>query len=854
MKMARRALFRLLGASGLITTWPVRSLFAARGARPFFLIFDDITAETPVDALETLIAPFLVAGIPVGLIVKPGDGAGARPPYVAPLAEVLRRVIRQSPDLAEIIAWLPDLGQGPPYFQIRAASAAKARLAAFLATAQDATSAPFPGLTIAGEDREGSFAVDALRAAGFRNAMLLSQAASAVVSDRCVQTVACMRGGLRHSIADGSYDLISAMRAEVGAGDMIMLVLSLKDVARISRETLHTRAATLADAIGADVQAGRIVAALPREHIAWFSTGAARLIGLALEVPPPDDHELQIGFGAMQVMLAGARLPYSLISRAPGAPGTDLTACQRVDALPELVPAAFGCALAGSLPDHDLRSLADAGLEVIVQPAAFDASGLDGNGLLHLPQIPAVSFAPKGGDAARDVVLSIPATAYATDARRAAVLDTLRQTTRDGGATILTVPGLAAAILPDDPVYRRMLATRRDMAVAPARTPITADQRAALLEDARIAWSYFAAMTDPMTGLCASTVSIEGEWSSINRALTMWDYGSLIQATMAGLALGLIGKEDYLRRASALLRGLPSENIAGLTLPSGEIASDSGKTTFRDYNACDTGRLLIALDQMNRHPASKGLFTQKVAAWDLAGTLTDGWLNSISQSQFQPLRQSHCAQYAARAFGLWGIAVRSPYAADPRDSPTDARMRLLYEIGQIGAIGAEPLLLEGVELGFSPPSAYLADVLFTAQQRSFAADGKLVCVSEGPMDRAPWFTYQGLRVDSDNDTWDVQSIDPAAAYQTPRFRVAAQTVSTKAAFLWAALRPGDYSSRLLDHVRNHARASVVGYSSGTYVATGAAMTNYTDINTNAVILQAIAHSLRDALPGDSAQP
>ncbi|MDZ4093671.1 MAG: DUF3131 domain-containing protein [Paracoccaceae bacterium] len=851
MKLARRAMLRLLGAGGLTVAWPFERVFfagepVAPDAQAFFLIFDDVTIDTPVEALESLLAPFSALGIPVGFIVKPGDPADTPAEKAAPLATFLHGFLYQSPDLGEIIAWQPDLAQGQPYVQIRNATDTRAHLAAFLDPSAGGTFAPYAPLTIAGEDRAGNLAVDAVRAAGFRNVMLLSQKADVSVSGRCVQTTACMRGSLRHSISEGGYDIMTAVRAAMGTGDMIVLALSLATIADIHPETLRTRAATLADAIGADLQTGRIFAALPKEHAFWFSTGSARLIGLVIDTPPQNDPVAQAGFDALKATLTDAGMPFSLMTRAPDPITADRSLCQIV-ALPlRFAPGADACAIADRLPALVLRQLADAGVAAIVEPAVSGTTGLDENGLLHLPGIPISGFGQRNPDPARDIVLTIPATAYATGAQRLAILGTLRDATKGSASVILNIPDVTKAVLPDDPVYRLMLATRRDMAVAPAPLP-PPDPRAILIEDAEIAWSYFDRMTDATTGLCASTVFFDGAWSSINRALTMWDYGSLIQATMASHELGLIDDGQYLQRATAILHGLPSEKIGGLMLPSSEIASDSGKSLSRDYNACDTGRLLIALDQMNRHPLSKGLFTQKVAAWNLGDTLRDGQLNSITQGRLRPLFQSHCTHYAARAFGQWGIAARSPYEAGPKDSKTDARMRLLYEVAQIGAIGAEPLLLEAVELGFSAPSAYLADVLFAAQARSFAATGNLVCVSEGPMDRAPWFSYQGLRVDADRDIWDVQPIDPAATYQTSDFRAAAQVISTKAAFLWAALRPATYSFLLLDHVRRHARASTVGYSSGTYVATGTAMTNYTDINTNAVILQAIAHSLRGAV-------
>jgi len=65
-------------------------------------------------------------------------------------------------------------------------------------------------------------------------------------------------------------------------------------------------------------------------------------------------------------------------------------------------------------------------------------------------------------------------------------------------------------------------------------------------------------------------------------------------------------------------------------------------------------------------------------------------------------------------------------------------------------------------------------------------------------------------------------------------------VSSKAAFLWAAYHPGAYADALIAHIREKARLEI-GFASNVNTATGLATQNYTDLNTNGIILQAIAH-------------
>jgi hypothetical protein len=175
-------------------------------------------------------------------------------------------------------------------------------------------------------------------------------------------------------------------------------------------------------------------------------------------------------------------------------------------------------------------------------------------------------------------------------------------------------------------------------------------------------------------------------------------------------------------------------------------------------------------------------------------------------------------------------------------------MRLLYTVADIGSIGTEPMLVEGVEMGLSAASAYLSDVLFFAQRRAYESSGQFYCVTEGPIDRSPWFVYEGLLVDHATDRWAIVPIKRSPEFDSPAFRASVRMISPKAAFLWAAMRPGGYSDLLLGYVRARARLAKGGYASGIYAQTGKPTEYYSDINTNGVILQSAAYILRGRKP------
>ena len=136
-------------------------------------------------------------------------------------------------------------------------------------------------------------------------------------------------------------------------------------------------------------------------------------------------------------------------------------------------------------------------------------------------------------------------------------------------------------------------------------------------------------------------------------------------------------------------------------------------------------------------------------------------------------------------------------------------------------------------------------MLFDAQLAWFETTGGLKCASEAPLNFPPWFSYQGLRFgDLGEAAWVVRGLGGAEGQETPAFRARAEILSTKSAYLWAALRQHDWCDRLLRLMRDKARIEGLGFSVGIFTNTMEAMPEYTDLNTNGVILTAIGHALR----------
>ena len=117
--------------------------------------------------------------------------------------------------------------------------------------------------------------------------------------------------------------------------------------------------------------------------------------------------------------------------------------------------------------------------------------------------------------------------------------------------------------------------------------------------------------------------------------------------------------------------------------------------------------------------------------------------------------------------------------------------------------------------------------------------GTLTAVSEEPIDRPPWFIYQGYELDGDKESWPFHVSRGTKVKISPAFVKANRLQSSKASFMWAAARPHDYHNSLGQKVRDKARTPF-GFASGVHEYSGL-RTQTLDINTNALILESIAY-------------
>lgn len=835
MKVDRRVFLHLLASPLLIPGLALRARAEAADAA-LFLLVDGIGPTTPPDQLSAVLNPLLEGEIPFGLVLSaPGASGSALSDAVA---DYLRRILVAAPDRVEPVLSLPGLAGLTPYFQRRAASDSIEWLSTLVA---DATLPP--PLTIA-TDPPDLRNFDALRSLGVRGVLNLG-ARPPVSSTGCASLAVCLDGATTIEMA-AIADPAAPINAALDRRGWAQIVLSLTGLDQASVSDLRVRGQRTVDALSREMQRGRHFMALPRDHALWFGEDQSRYIAIRLAAVP------EAGAAARSRLVAEIRalgIPFSdsvLPGTLAGGPWPD-DACLDLSAAPlaehalALPPtASLRCATAGS-PTAPLPPGVETALDLLLVPGA-DAA-FDGRGLLIRAETPVAEAAilMEDRNRMRDAVLSIGPQDYATPAALSATLDTLRGLRADTATRLVDLPTLQQATVTADPVLDLLRASRRTAVEPPDPDPITAED---WMADARQAWTFFERFSNPDTGLCIDMADVQGDDQWLHRELTMWDLGSLIAAVLAAHELGLLPDADFIARADHLVRALPVTEIAGRLLPSEVISTDTGRSLSYDFNACDTGRLLSVLRDLDAHPLTRGLAEATTRRWDLGTVIVEGRIHSVVNGALVDRFRSHCAHYTARAFRDRGFAAASPYEVPDQGLQTDREMRLLQALDGMGALGAEPLLFEALEMGMSEPSSLLASVLFSAQRHEFETTGTLHCASEAALNREPWFSYQGLNLTPVGDRWIVNVPSNDARFNTPDFRKEIALVNTKAAYLWAAYRPGPYSTQLARHVRTRARLDGLGFAPGVFAATGETMPGYTDVNTNGVVLEAIAFILR----------
>ncbi len=372
-----------------------------------------------------------------------------------------------------------------------------------------------------------------------------------------------------------------------------------------------------------------------------------------------------------------------------------------------------------------------------------------------------------------------------------------------------------------------------------------------LKRDAAVAWQYFAsAGRGARRGLVPAAVWPEGDGYGTYDSLTMWDTGSLILAYVSARAIGLIEAREFDERISTVITFLKRSEFrwGKLVLPNFRTSITDASSVEAGYDATDTGRLLIALHILDKATGGAYGASKLVAKWNFGGVVADGAPHDVKSAKRIKSECHNYIYYIARAHKLWGVEVATGYEAQVNSDDAEAREAFLTHVGRIGAIASEPSLNEAIELGHSAQSRILAETLDVAQRDRFEQTGLLTCVSEAPIDRKPWFTYQGYDLNAEGwYRWPVHSVVTDDQWTTKSFADTYRMVNTKAAYMCLAASGDAYALKLREHIWSKARSDSRGFGPGVYETSGK-RPSIIDVNTNATVLESIASILAGRQP------
>jgi hypothetical protein len=375
-----------------------------------------------------------------------------------------------------------------------------------------------------------------------------------------------------------------------------------------------------------------------------------------------------------------------------------------------------------------------------------------------------------------------------------------------------------------------------------------------LVRDAAAAWQYFDRWQKKYKGLAPATSWLEGNQLRGYAFATMWDVASMIMATITAQRLGFISQQRFEEAITRILRFVRAARYrrGSSFLPATEHPLQGTGGARGGFDSADTGRLLIALKVLDQVTNQEFKISKIINSWDLGASIIEGRMHDLLGRRATSVHKNSYAQYAAQGYRLWGYQVLPIYTEANPLMNMDATLRFTAELQEYGRIATEPITTEQIEVGSTDHGKLAADLLLAAQSARHKETGILTCVSEGPADRAPWFTYQGYQLSSDGGSWEVD-LSPDSKPLSEKQKQSFRTISTKGCFLWLAARPGQYSRKLYDTARTAGLTKGIGFASGIY-ETSFKATDHADVNTNGIILEAIIYILSGSKPAIKLQP
>lgn len=360
-------------------------------------------------------------------------------------------------------------------------------------------------------------------------------------------------------------------------------------------------------------------------------------------------------------------------------------------------------------------------------------------------------------------------------------------------------------------------------------------------EIAASAWKYLDRYYQPATGFVNGTP----DWYNT----TLWDLGGQLLATHGAKELGLISADEYRKRTQTTLNTLERvELFQGAAFnriySTKNGAPDTGSGA--GWSATDLGRLLVAFKILSvREPEFADQLARIARRNDFSKIVKGGYLHGRvngkdgKASEFQEGRIGY-EQYVATGFSQWGADVRNALNFRRNAQAVDVMgVRLYADRRGLDRLLSEPFILYGIELGLEGEYRDLAAAVLKAQEARYRATGQVTIATEDAVAVSPHHFYYYC-VYCNKQPFRIGLSSPRQLLDEPRW------VSTKGAFGWHALFPGDYTTVAVEYVKPAFDAKQ-GWATGVYEKSRASTKTW-DVNTAAVMLEIAFYQLRGRKP------
>ncbi len=612
---------------------------------------------------------FARRGLPVAVAFESqDDGRGGV------MAEPLPGAI-QAAGLIELVAPLPEIVGLNRYEQMRAAADHRANLS---------TRPPdgHPVVTLIARSAAGELDWSAFRSAGFR-VIIVPDGSPAARAEVIGRDQLRLVGGAELSFAAGGPTLSEQTEAAVVGNTSSMLVLSLAKLGDAEDEAVTDQIDELAGWLSDKVAMGELVMVRPMDHLLQSGQLIQQQVALLVDVEESSEES----GAALLILLDEAGIPVTLL-----APDTVLERLGRPrDCRHWAVEARTGpsgdagrpppldgatCVVAS--PPAEVTASSAARVLLVTETGSQAWTGLRGDGRFRATletwssQGPGHSLSPLV-----DRVLRIDAASMETPQRRSALLRTLTEEAASGRIRFWALPEWSEHLLAPDPLLTRYWNARSRLVSDPPRSGTAVDlaERDELIRDARAAWRYIERHTDDWTGLCATTVQ-GGAGGRVNSEATLWDVGSQIQGILGAARLGLIPQKDCVDRIALIVRNIPTADIHGLRLPPAIFrANDLSPVRPEDFDLCDLGRFLIALDSAVDQGVLPPAERDRVwMSWDIDAAVHDGRIHTFDNGRWRASLPGYGDRPTDGVATPWGppevvVPARRAASPDPRRAP-----------------------------------------------------------------------------------------------------------------------------------------------------------------------------------------